>query len=646
MLSRDGKYTAALEKSAQDSFEQLLYVWETDGGKLSMSPQKYDSCRNEHDAPGDCFVNLTFSHKGDALALATNYNVFIYDLSKQALARTIDADAPYIERVSFVADGRGKELLALSCDGGTLRLFSPILGWQNLRERDIFNSERIEQVALIPIPHDFRDWVMITTANMPENYTFGTRTLHLWETDRSEGGVFSEAARLTYEGTSHTPSHTSNAVASRTFEDGVRLAVADGKAVALWEKSPGDMQKTVVNYEDLGVRRAFAISLGGRYVAVRAGEQAWVINAANGSRSGPVKERDQTYVAVSSDGRYLLEYDELALAPLRVRDLVKGADILPPEQSFLHEGLNISTLRLVDDSNDLRYIAVDDAHSGREAVWLPFAPEGGKALIPLGTDIIRIAFNPDGNSVALTRGKYPGREVEIRKFGPAGLGPLIIPPIKHKSDLSDFRFSNTGRYLLTRNEVDGVKWITLWNNAGKFIKCFRDEGTDIGLAAVAFSPDDSLLAVASGRGGLGSEDKGIYSSTVRVFKTADGSLVRTLNDRSRINYLAFNSTGTYLATAGILGLKEENEVWVWEVGAKESPVPAARIAFSAEVRAITFSPDDRYIVAVSDVSTSFNLWRTADLLDEARSRLAGTAPAKSDAGETHPTPTKSPSCRQ
>ena len=114
--------------------------------------------------------------------------------------------------------------------------------------------------------------------------------------------------------------------------------------------------------------------------------------------------------------------------------------------------------------------------------------------------------------------------------------------------------------------------------------------------AVGLSPDGSQLAAAGAR-------------SVRLWETASGREVRTLNHGDLVRAVSFHPGGRYLATGGWDGTAQ-----IWDL---ERGVQIARLQHEDGVESVHFSPDGEYLVTtVSGLNPQYWncawLWRALD----------------------------------
>lgn len=139
--------------------------------------------------------------------------------------------------------------------------------------------------------------------------------------------------------------------------------------------------------------------------------------------------------------------------------------------------------------------------------------------------------------------------------------------------------------------------VTLWDaTSGAQLRNF--ENASYGIDSMAFSPDGSMLAGASGL-------------EVILWDVASGRKLRTLNvsQRSATQSVTFSPDGRILALAGI------NRVRLWDVASREElRVLNAQSVYTIDPD-IGFSPDSRILATVSGgpegINSEIILWDIA-----------------------------------
>ena len=120
------------------------------------------------------------------------------------------------------------------------------------------------------------------------------------------------------------------------------------------------------------------------------------------------------------------------------------------------------------------------------------------------------------------------------------------------------------------------------------------EGHSSSVSSVSFSPDGSVLASAS------------LDKTVKLWRVADGGLIRTLTGHSDYVYsVSFSPDGSVLA-----GASSDKTVKLWRVA--DGGLIRTLEGHSDEVSSVSFSPDGSVLASGSWRGGTIKLWRVAD----------------------------------
>jgi tricorn protease-like protein len=166
----------------------------------------------------------------------------------------------------------------------------------------------------------------------------------------------------------------------------------------------------------------------------------------------------------------------------------------------------------------------------------------------------------------------------------------------HRDDIQALCFHPDGKLLATASRDRTAK---VWDyRTGKEIRTLKH---DDAVRFVCFSTDGQRLATAS-------EDR-----TARVWNAVTGKEVARMDhDKAYVHAAAFSPDGEYLATGS-----DKARIWDLDSGAE-----IAQMDHGGEIRGVAFSDDGRYLAVVGEDGTTWlHLWRPADLIAEARSRL-------------------------
>ena len=272
--------------------------------------------------------------------------------------------------------------------------------------------------------------------------------------------------------------------------------------------------------------------------------------------------------AFGPDGKYLAAWDhakgEIRLCDMNGKTLHTFEASLCDRLAFTPDGKTLVASHWVAPWRVLRW----DVTTGKE---LP-----GEPSLRFEEDA-KWAISPDGRTVARVSASV------VRLFDVA-TGKPAIPEPGNTGGAWYMAFTPDGRCLLS---ADG-RHARLWDlKSGQVLAAWESSA----LGPVAFSPDGSLLAVASGH-------------SVSLRRPRDGGVIRYLEGLEKdVRAIAFSPDGKRLAAGG-----EDQTVWVWTTAdGKMERVFHQK----AGTGALAFSPDGRRLVSVSPDQEAVYSWDMA-----------------------------------
>lgn len=333
-----------------------------------------------------------------------------------------------------------------------------------------------------------------------------------------------------------------------------------------------------------------------------------------------------------------------------------GLDISPDERKVLHisgrEGekvvtRDIATGRIVDEHTDSGFVSYGRLIKGGKRMVLHVHPgfvdisdlETGEFINnyavypsenPNARGIYNFVISPDETVLVTSFGGYPSAQVwdlESGKMRHDLKGHFsTIPPnsIRFSSDSSQIvtldgasaRFWDTktgqlikvwdpfSHYNTTAYAPDGKTFIaggsspvaSLWD-AETFQVLHTFSVQDTGVGGFAYSPDSSLVALAS------------WDDRAYIYNVATGALLQTLTLNDNINSIDFSPDGTKVVTAN-----QDGTAIIWNVGTGEKIKTFNQEEILGEV---DFSPDGS-LIATSSIGKIARIWgvTTGNLVHE------------------------------
>lgn len=241
-------------------------------------------------------------------------------------------------------------------------------------------------------------------------------------------------------------------------------------------------------------------------------------------------------------------------------------------------------------SPDGKFLAVGTV-DGRVQFWDMATGESGLSLSGHIQGATTIAFGAGGYLLAVGTGSGDVRLWDATSGDGSGFMQ------KHTGTVESLAFQKDGFLVASGSAEGGVQ---LWDIASSAEQAvLTDDSNPIPVGGLAFSPDDTILAVGGG-------------STIQLWDVASNTMQTTLETEvSDISSVSFSPDGAWLAYGGT-----NSSVWVWDL---ESDNHALIEGLSGSVSALAFSPDGQVIASV-DAGT-VQLWDAST--GENKATLAG-----------------------
>jgi WD40 repeat protein len=246
-------------------------------------------------------------------------------------------------------------------------------------------------------------------------------------------------------------------------------------------------------------------------------------------------------------------------------------------------------------SNDGRAL-YSAGYDGMVRVWdLAARRETGRLEGAQGT-IWSIDVSPDGRRLAAAG------EDRIVRIWPLDGGGRPLQLAGHQLNIWEVRFSPDGRHLASASFDQTARiWDAL---SGAPLRTLA--GHSEAVVGLDYSPDGRLIATASD------------DSTIRLWRAADGRTLRVIDNGNHVYQVAFSPDGRWLASGG-RARGAVGTLWYQLTGSggEARPVRLWRVADGALVRTlaqsndifqVAFAPDGRHLVSGDDDGRS-RVWR-------------------------------------
>ncbi|CAN5787410.1 hypothetical protein BH23PLA1_BH23PLA1_03500 [soil metagenome] len=384
--------------------------------------------------------------------------------------------------------------------------------------------------------------------------------------------------------------------------DGRRLAACSTVAGTLkvWE-IPDDAEPRILPLDASEEVEALSLAFapGGDSLAVGEGSgglRTWQVPSGAARPAIPAHRGQLAHLAVSDDGRYLLQVTRDGVAQVWNLEDGRGPRAVSgrfrPSGAFLPKGAG---LVLVDARGDL---TVFDP-SGRTRRSITFErPNAEGRNVPISSPFEPLVIAPDGRWIASGSPRSP-----LVCLWNVETGQLVGEPIRgHDDGITDLEFSADGRMLLTASE-DGRA--LLWDLQGNRDQPLHelphanpeafDAPSPITAATLSRTPGTVQVAIGRQDGRLDLWD--VSGSRVLPLTRIDGAVQSVL----------FTPDGRYLAASG-----DDTQLVLRDLEDPGRPVTLnPRPHHNERINALVSWPDGSLLASAS-ADTTINLWRLAD----------------------------------
>jgi len=562
--------------------DRTVDLWDLGSGRLlsSTQPPDSDSTANPTDA--------AISPNGNLLAVPyVNGQVWLWNAATGQVVRVINAD--YQAGNVSVGGGYNVWAVAFSPDG---RLLATADGDWNTRVWNVATGHLLFTLKASQPSDDGVGGVAFSPDGKTLATADGSGAVQLWNVaTRRPIGTFGHFGLLT------AIAQEVNDVAFSP--NGKYLAATDwGGDTWMWNVGTG---RLILNHApgDSAGNGAIAFSPDSSLLADTDGDgtiQLW--STATALPAGPSLQGDPAATGVG----------DMAFGP--GNDIVAGADsdgtvrLWNDETGQLTRVLRATTAKegvesVIFSPNGNVLASIDNDRgpngapfTGGDGVIRLWNPTTGKLIRSLQGDVGVAAFSPDGGLLVTGGG---GGNGSIRVWNASTGQPVstLQSSDSTSNGVDNLAFSPNGQFLAssyTAQNGDGM--VQLWDTAtGQLVHKWVASDSGNGLASIAFSPNDDILATGGGEN----------DDAVKLWSTATGRLIRSLRITSSdgVDDILFSPDGTIVASADADG-----NIQLWsaltgkEVGAPLGIASSSDFQDGATID-IAFSPNGKLLAGTA-----------------------------------------------